>query len=113
MTVQSLMEVVGTGFLLGAAAAGPGQGVCLLPGAELLTPSPTKTWQTVMMARVGTSLLTGLCVATVQSLVEVIGTGFLLGAAAVEASQGGCLLPGVELLTPPPTKTWHHQLRMT
>jgi hypothetical protein len=107
-TVQSLVEVIGTRFPMGAAKAGAGQGVCLLPGLELLTPSPTKTWQTVMMARAGTSLLTGLCVATVQSLVGVIGMGFLLGLAAAGAGQGSCILLGVELLTLPPTKMQCH-----
>jgi hypothetical protein len=100
------------GFPLGMAKMGAGQGGCLLLGAALLTLPPTKTWQTVMMARAGTSLLTGLHVTTVQSLVEVVGMGFLLGAAAAGAIQGGCLLPGAELLTPPPTKTRRHQLRM-
>ena len=84
-TVQSLAEVVGMGFLLGATTGGADQGVCLLLGAELLTPPPTKTRQIAMMARVGTSLLTGLRMAMVQSLARVVGTGFPLGAATAGA----------------------------
>jgi hypothetical protein len=57
----------------------------LCTGAELLTPPPTKTQQTVRMARAGTSLLTGLRVATVQSLAGVAGMEILLGAAAAGA----------------------------
>ncbi len=72
-------EVVGTVLLLGRASGGAGQRSCQLPGVELPTPPPTMTWLTVMMARVVTSPLTGLCMATVHSLVEVVGTVLLLG----------------------------------
>jgi hypothetical protein len=83
-TVQSLAEVAGTG-LLGAATAGAGQGGGVLLNAQLLIPLPTKTWQAATIARVGTSLLTRLHVATRQSLVGVVGTEFLLGTAAAGA----------------------------
>jgi hypothetical protein len=109
-TMQSLAEVVGVG-LLGAAMAGAGQEVCVLLGVQLLTPPPTKTWQTVTMTRAGSSLLTRLCVTMLQSL-KVVGTEFPLSAAAVGAGQGGCLQLGAGLGTPPSMKTWHHQLRM-
>ncbi len=42
----------------------------------------------VTIARAGTSLLTGLHVATVQSLTEVVGTGFPWGMAAAGPGQG-------------------------
>ncbi len=109
-TVQSLAEVVGVG-LLGTAAAGAGQEVCVLPGMQLLTPPPTKTWQTVTMTRAGSSLLTRLCVTMLLSL-KVVGTEFPLSVAAAGAGQGVCLQPGTRLGTPPSMKTWRHQLRM-
>jgi hypothetical protein len=54
-------------------SAGAGQRSFRLSGTELLTPPPRMTWLTVTMARAVTGLLTGLHVATVQSLAEVFG----------------------------------------
>ncbi len=63
-----------------------------------------KIWLIVTSARALTSPSMGLCMETVQSLTEVAGTGFLGMAMAVAGQEEG-ELPGMQLLTPLPTKT--------
>ncbi len=101
-TAQILAEVVGTVLPLGAALVGVGQRSCQLSGTELPTPPPTMTRLTVTMARTVTSPLTGLLVATGQSLTEVFGMVLPLSAALGGAGQRSCRLPGAEFFALPP-----------
>ena len=89
-TVQSLVGVFRMVLPLGTALGGAGQRSCQLLGAELLALLPQTTQLTVMMARVVTGPLTGLCMETVQSLREVVGTVLPLGVVLAGAGQRSC-----------------------